>query len=194
MQIDRRIFMIAGPNGAGKTTLAFSLIPDLLKIYEFINADEIARGLAPMQPESVSLAASKLMIKRLRELLAANKSIAFETTASGTNYLKHLQEAQRRQYQFNLLFLWISSEDLAVQRVQQRIAQGGHSVPEETIRRRYHLGLKNVCKYYLPIADSALIVDNSVAGTKRIIAEKKNNQVKILSPEIWNTIEEFLNV
>jgi predicted ABC-type ATPase len=130
----KKIFMIAGPNGAGKTTTAMSLIPNATVIYEFINSDEIARGLAPMHPESMSLTASKLMLKRLKELLEANKSFAFETTASGTNYIKHLKEAQANGYEVQLLFLWLSSPDLAVKRVAHRVAQGGHHIPEDTIK------------------------------------------------------------
>jgi predicted ABC-type ATPase len=103
--MSKRIIMIAGPNGAGKTTLASRLVPDLPILYEFINVDEIARGLAPLHPETVAISASKLMITRLRELLEAKKSFAFETTAAGTNYLKYLREAKERGYQVGLMFL-----------------------------------------------------------------------------------------
>lgn len=94
----KRIFIIAGPNGAGKTTTALSLLPDFLNLYEFINADEIAHGLAPFHPESMALTASKLMIRRLQDLFENNKSFAFETTAAGTNYVKYLKEAQAKNY------------------------------------------------------------------------------------------------
>jgi len=130
----KKIFMIAGPNGAGKTTTAMPLILNTTIVYEFVNADEIARGLAPMHPESMSLTASKLMINRIKELLEASKSLAFETTGSGTNYIKHFKEAQRNGYEVCLMFLWLPSPDLAVERVAQRVAQGGHYIPEHTIR------------------------------------------------------------
>src|SRR5436189_4742062 len=107
MSIKKRIFIIAGPNGSGKTTTALSLLPDMIGIYEFINADEIARGLAPFHPESMALTASKLMVMRLRELLKANRSFAFETTASGRNYIKYLKEARDNQYEVNLIYLWL---------------------------------------------------------------------------------------
>lgn len=183
--------MIAGPNGAGKTTTAMSLISDIAMIDEFINADEIARGLAPMHPESMSLTASKLMLKRLRELLDAKKSFAFETTASGTNYIKHLREAQAVGYEIHLMFLWLHSPDLAVQRVAHRVEQGGHHIPENTIRRRYYAGLKNLIKYYLPLCDSALILDNSIAKMNKVIASKHTiDGLKIEEPSIWKEIEE----
>lgn len=190
----QRIFIIAGPNGAGKTTTAMSFIPDLVKIYDFINADEIARGLAPLHPESVSLAASKLMINRLKELLGANKNFAFETTASGTNYLKYLKDAQGKGYEIHLMYLWLSSPDLAVKRVAHRVAQGGHHIPEETIRRRYYAGLRNLIEYYLPLADNVLLLDNS-AGTSKTIAQKSSNtSFKVENLKIWEEIERLANV
>lgn len=181
--------MIAGPNGAGKTTTAFSLKPNLLKIYEFLNADEIAKGLAPLHPESVHLTASKIMITRLRQLLEQNESFAFETTASGTNYMKYLREAKKNEYQINLIFLWLSSPELAAKRVKQRVEQGGHYIPKETIIRRYHLGLRNLTKHYLHIADTAIILDNSIGTTRNIIAEKEKNRLVIQDQETWEKIK-----
>lgn len=186
----KKIFMIAGPNGAGKTTTAMSLIPNSTMIYDFINADEIARGLAPLHPESMSLTASKLMLKRIRELLDSHKNFAFETTAAGVNYIKHLKEAQENGYQVHLLFLWLSSPDLAVKRVAQRVVQGGHHIPEDTIRRRYYAGLKNLIKHYVPLADTALILDNSIAELNKIIAKKEvANGLEIEETSIWKEIE-----
>jgi len=190
----KRIFMIAGPNGAGKTTTAFSTNPKLLKIYEFINADEIAKGLAPLHPESMQLTASKLMINRLRDLLKQDRNFAFETTAAGTNYLKYLQEAKNKKYQVSLMFLWLSSPELAAKRVQQRVAQGGHFIPRETIIRRYYAGLRNLIKYYLDIADSAMIIDNSLAKSRKLIAEKTKNKLTVHEQNIWEKIKEEANV
>jgi len=181
--------MIAGPNGSGKTTTANLVIPNYPSIYEFINADEIAKGLAPRHPESVSLTASKLMINRMKELLEAHQNIAFETTGSGTNYVKHLKKAQMEGYKVYLMFLWLSSPELAVQRVRQRVSQGGHHIPEETIIRRYYLGLKNLFAYYLPLVDNAVILDNSV-GVHKIIAKKnKMSGLKIEKPNLWEEME-----
>lgn len=190
----KKIFMIAGPNGAGKTTTAIPLISNA-SIDEFINADEIARGLAPLHPESMALTASKLMLKRFDELVKAGKSFTFESTASGTNYVKHLKEAQEQGYEIHLLFLWLHSSDLAVQRVARRVEQGGHHIPEETIRRRYNMGLKNLIKHYLPLCDSALILDNSITKMNKVIANKNNNDgLKIEEPGIWKEIQEVAYV
>lgn len=192
-QMTKRIFMIAGPNGAGKTTTAMSFI-SFEVIDEFLNADEIARGLAPLHPESMSLTASKLMLKRLRDLLDGNKNFAFETTGSGTNYIKHLKEAQAKGYEVHLMFLWLPSPDLAVERVANRVKQGGHNIPEDTIRRRYFGGLKNLIKHYLPLADRALILDSSTAGADKIIAKKHiEHGLKIEEPIIWKKIQEVTN-
>lgn len=183
--------MIAGPNGAGKTTMTVELTSNQTILYEFINADEIARGLAPLHPESVALAASKLMIKRLKELLDSHKSFAFETTASGTNYIKHLKEAKSKGYEISLTFLWLMNPQQAVKRVSQRVKQGGHHVPEEAIVRRYHAGLKNLLIHYLPLADSVLVLDNSSeTSLKRLIARKNvNSSLEILDRAIWEKIE-----
>lgn len=186
--VHKKILIIAGPNGAGKTTNALSLQPNLLKLYEFINADEIARGLAPLHPESVALSASKLMVKRLRELLASNKNFAFETTAAGTNYLKYLEEAKAKDYEINLMFLWLSSPELAIKRVAKRVEAGGHHVPEETIRRRYKRGLENLLRYYLPISHNAIVFDNSEVKQKIILKKNLIEGTQIEDSETWERI------
>lgn len=190
----KKIFMIAGPNGAGKTTTANSLISKGM-VDEFINADEIARGLAPLHPESMSLAASKLLLKRFHELLEEQNSFAFETTGAGTNYIKHLMLAKQEGYLFQLFFLWLPSPDLAVQRVANRVKQGGHNIPTDVIQRRYFSGLKNLINHYLPLADYAHILDNSIGATGKVIA-KKNYKHKLIikQPDIWKEIEEVANV
>ena len=195
MSTIKRIFIIAGPNGSGKTTTALSLLPDLINIYEFINADEIARGLAPLHPESMALTASKLMITRLRELLNANKSFAFETTAAGRNYIKYLKEAKNKRYEINLVYLWLDNEDLAIKRVAQRVAQGGHHVPAEIIRRRYKLGVMNIIKHYLSVVDSVPFLDNSIIESQKIIARKSlDDDLKIEDMKIWEKMQRLANV
>ena len=189
--MSKKILMIAGPNGAGKTTMTLQLIRNCTMLYEFINADEIARGLGPKHPESMALTASKLMIKRLKALLEAEKSFAFETTASGTNYVKHLKSAQARGYEIDLTFLWLSRPEEAVKRVAQRVKQGGHHVVESTIVKRYYLGIKNIFNHYLPLVDNALIMDNSSEHSEeRVIARKnKGNSLDIVDREIWKKME-----
>ncbi|HSX38344.1 MAG TPA: AAA family ATPase [Chlamydiales bacterium] len=199
--------MIAGPNGAGKTTMTLELIRDCRMLYEFINADEIARGLAPKHPESMALTASKLMIKRLKELLEAKKNFVFETTASGTNYIKYLNAAKIEGYELSLTFLWLSAPEEAVRRVAQRVQQGGHNIPEASIIRRYYSGIKNIITKYLPLVDEALIIDSSSQeqeglvqsewverekSAKRVIARKnKHGSVQVLDRLIWRKMEKI---
>jgi predicted ABC-type ATPase len=196
MEMSKKLLMIAGPNGAGKTTMTLELIRSCSMLYEFINADEIARGLAPKHPESMALTASKLMIKRLKELLDADQSFAFETMASGTNYVKHLKSAKAKGYEISLTFLWLSKPEEAVRRVAQRVKQGGHHVPDESVVRRYYSGIKNLVLYYLPLADEVLIIDNSSKddALRRVIARKnKKSPIDILDTTVWKKIKEISN-
>lgn len=190
--MSKKILMIAGPNGAGKTTMTLELIQNCSVLYEFINADEIARGLAPKHPESMALTASKLMIKRLKELLDEDRSFAFESTASGLNYVKHLKSAKMKGYEISLTFLWLSDPEEAVKRVAQRVKQGGHHVPTDSIVRRYYSGIKNLIVHYLPLADEAFILDNSSEGPLRKLIARKNkgNPLDILDRKIWKKMEE----
>lgn len=183
--------MVAGPNGAGKTTMVRELLLQRSTLYDFLNADEIAVGLAPLHPESVSLAASKLMINRLKELLNAHKSFAFETTAAGTNYVKHLKSAKDQRYIINVVFLWLASPLDAVKRVAQRVKQGGHNIPEQVIVKRYSLGLKNLFNHYLALADTILVLDNSSEEMEqRLIARKEpDSSLEIINRTIWQKMK-----
>lgn len=123
------------------------------------------------------------------------KSFAFETTASGRNYIKYLKEARRKRYEINLIYLWLDDEDLAVKRVAKRVAQGGHHVPEAIIRRRYKLGITNIFKYYLPIVDSLLFLDNSIVESQIIIARKNvKGDLMIEDMKIWEKMHRLANV
>ncbi len=188
----KRITMIAGPNGAGKTTMAFTFISEHKEFYEeFLNADEIARGLSPLRPESVNREAGKLMIKRFHSCIRENRSFIFESTASGLSYAMHLENAKKKGYEVNLLFLWLLNHDQAVKRVAQRVKQGGHNIPEEDIIRRYYRGLTNLITRYLPISDTALILDNSEPefGVRKTIARKEYNAcLTIEDKKIWERI------
>jgi len=184
----KRILMIAGPNGAGKTTIASEIVLPGLNLFEFINADNIAKGLAPFRPESMAITASKLMVKRLRELLLKNLSFAFETTAAGKNYAKYLKLAKTKGYEINLMFLWLSSPDQAITRVRKRVEQGGHSIPEETIFRRYYSGLENLLMLYLPLVDRALIMDNSSKENSVIARKIQSRPLEVFQRPQWNML------
>ncbi len=188
----KKILMIAGPNGAGKTTLTLDLIARGSVLYEFINADEIAKGLAPQNPESVALAASKLMINRLKELLRNKKSFAFETTGAGKNYLNHLKIAKSKGYEILLVFLWLDGPGQAIKRVAQRVKQGGHYIPDDVITRRYYAGLTNLFAHYLPLADIAIIIDNSLENSAHNLVARKvhDDVIEIINRDLWDKINE----
>ena len=162
-----RIVILAGPNGAGKSTAAGKLLPGVLKVGEFVNADTIAQGLSAFTPERVAYEAGGIMLARLRELAANKADFAFETTLAARSYAPWLKALQADGYQVHLLFLWLPSAEMAVARVAERVRAGGHDVAEATIRRRYALGLANLRSLYLPLANSWQLVDNTRIGEPR---------------------------
>jgi predicted ABC-type ATPase len=139
----KNLYIIAGCNGAGKTTASYTLLPNILDCKEFVNADEIAKGLSPFQPETASFQAGRLMIEKINFLLDTGKNFALETTLSTKSYKSFVEKAQTKGYKVTLLFFWLNSPELAVLRVKTRVAEGGHNIPENVIRRRYESGLKN---------------------------------------------------
>ncbi|SDX91341.1 AAA family ATPase [Hymenobacter psychrophilus] len=183
----KTLYILAGCNGAGKTTAAYALLPNLLGCREFVNADEIARGLSPFQPETVSVQAGRLMLTRLRELLAAGETFALETTLATRHYLAFIREARQRGYAVHLLFFWLSSVEAAVERVRVRVLEGGHNIPEEVIRRRYELGLRYFFGRYRNAVDNWTFVDNTHGRPERI-AEHESGRTAILNPVIWESL------
>jgi predicted ABC-type ATPase len=182
--IDKKLYIIAGCNGAGKTTASFTILPEILDCKEFVNADEIAKGLSPFQPEKVSFEAGRIMLNRINELLSEDETFAFETTLSTKSYKSKIIEAKEKGYRVTLLFFWLQSIELAKERVKMRVSEGGHNIEPEIIERRYTRGIKNLFDIYLPIVDGALIFDNS-EGKHKLLADKQidgllniNNQEK----------------
>lgn len=173
--IEKNLFIISGCNGAGKTTASFTILPEILNCKEFVNADEIAKGLSPFQPDRVSIEAGRIMLKRIDELLNANNSFAFETTLSTKSYKNKVIEAKERGYNVTLLFFWLQTIDLAIERVKIRVSEGGHNIGSEIVERRYINGIKNLFDIYLPIVDGALIFDNS-EGKHKLLAQKTVNE------------------
>ena len=155
------LYVIAGCNGAGKTTTSYVMLPGLLDCPEFINADEIAKGLSPFHPERAAIDAGRIMIKRMNEMLRLKEDFAIETTLATKSYVGFIKRAQELGYFVTLLFFWLNSPDLAVRRVEGRVSVGGHPVPEEVVRRRYEAGRNNLFELYTPISDYWLVIDNS---------------------------------
>ena len=159
--MSKKLYIIAGCNGAGKTTASFNILPSILDCKEFVNADEIARGLSPFQPEKVAFEAGRIMLHRIDELLETDKDFAFETTLATRSFRNTVLKAKERGYIITLIFFWLENQELAIERVKTRVSEGGHNIPEETIRRRYLAGLKNLFEIYIPICDTTLVFNNS---------------------------------
>jgi len=183
------LYIIGGANGSGKTTTAKQILPYFLNVYEYLNADEIAAGLSPFRPESVAIQAGKLMLKRLNYFVEHQTDFAFETTLSGLNYLRFLRKCQTQNYQINLIYFWLRSPDLAIARVRQRVASGGHNIPEETIIRRYYRGQKNLIQSYLPLCQTWIIYDNSTFPSQLVATYNPEQQITLYQAEIWEQIQ-----
>ena len=166
-----KLYIIAGCNGAGKTTASYTVLPEMLGCKEFVNADEIAKGLSPFNPEGVAIQAGRLMIERIIHLLKEGETFAFETTLSTRSYVKFIERAQAKGYFVTLLYFWLPTPEQAIERVATRVREGGHNIPSDVIRRRYANGIKNLTALYIPLCNYWAIYDNSSADEQiRIIA------------------------
>lgn len=181
----RKLYIIAGPNGAGKTTASYTVLPELLECKEFVNADEIARGLSPFNPESVAIQAGRLQLERIDFLLSQGVSFSVETTLASKSYVGLIKKAKELGYETTLLFFWLSSPEMAIDRVKHRVSEGGHNIPEDVIRRRYKAGLVNLFRLFIPIVDDWYLFDNRV--TPIVIAQKD----KIVNNDLYNLIYEY---
>ena len=185
---EKNLYVISGCNGAGKTTASFTILPEILECREFVNADEIAKGLSPFQPENVAFEAGRIMLHRINELLNSNKNFSFETTLATKSYKNKIIEAKEKGYNVILLFFWLESYELAIERVKTRVLEGGHNIPSDVIKRRYFNGINNLFKIYLELVDQVLIFDNS-EGNHILIAEKSfSENVVIVEQEKFNLL------
>ncbi len=184
----KKLYVIAGCNGAGKTTASYTILPEILDCNEFVNADEIARGLSPFRPENAVIQAGRLMLQRIKSLLNKGQDFAFETTLSTKSYKNLVEDAKTKGYSVTLIFFYLSSEDLAVKRVETRVKEGGHNIPEKVIRRRYENGLKNFFNLFRPVVDEWLFIENSGEPYK-LIAQKKQSDEKVYIDKIWNELK-----
>ncbi len=182
------LYIIAGCNGAGKTTASFSVLPDMLNCREFVNADEIARGLSPFQPEKVSFEAGRIMLSRIKDLMKQKVDFAFETTLATKSYVPFIKEAKIKGYFVTLLYFWLSSPELAMDRVKTRVKSGGHDIPEEIIKRRYLRGMNNLSKLYLPICNYWMVIDNSKSLIKFVAEGDDKDTLEIKNEIIYNKI------
>lgn len=183
------LYIIAGPNGAGKTTASYNLLPEVLHCSNFVNADEIARGLSPFAPELVPFQAGRIMLQRIDELLSQKVDFAIETTLATRSYVNLVRNAQELGYKVHLIFFFLENEEQAIRRVAQRVSNGGHNIPEEDIRRRFKRGIYNLLHLYMPICDTILVYYNAMTPTKLVARKRtKNDGIEVVESNMWNQL------
>lgn len=187
------IVVIAGPNGAGKSTAAPALLRGALHVSEFVNADVIARGLSAFDPDSVAITAGRIMLRRLDELASKRVSFAFETTLASRHFARWIAKLKAEGFDFHLAFLWLPDPDAAVLRVATRVRMGGHGVPEDVIRRRYHRGLLNFFDLYRSLATTWLFYDSSAPQLPRLVAHGRGGRVmEVLDVATYRAVRKAL--
>lgn len=188
-----RLYIISGCNGAGKTTASYSMLPEMLECSEFVNSDEFAKGLSPFNPEKASIQASRYMLMKIRYLLKKRLDFAVETTLATRTLLKTVRMAQEAGYSVTLLYFWLNSPDLAVARVKARVEAGGHNIPEETIRRRYVVGIDYFFHHYAPVCERWILADNSQIPFRVIAEGSKGTVTNIRDMAAYNRIRMTAN-
>ncbi|MBI5770172.1 MAG: hypothetical protein HZA93_20520 [Verrucomicrobia bacterium] len=187
------LFVIAGPNGAGKTTYARRFLPEEMRTREFVNADMIAAGLSPFAPAGAAFEAGRIMLKRLRELAVRGEDFAFETTLSGRAYAPLLKAMRAAGYYVRLDFLWIPDLDITRERVQERVAKGGHDIPDDVQQRRFHLGVRNLATLYRPLLNHWKLYDNT-RPEPHLVAQEQNGFFSISDAPRLAIIEQAASV
>jgi predicted ABC-type ATPase len=185
---NKAVYIIAGPNGSGKTTFAKLFLPDYVNCPNFVNADLIAQGLAPFEPRAAAIKAGKLVLQQIHEYANRGVDFAFETTLSGKSYVSFLTELKSKGYARHLFFLWIPSPELAIARIKDRVAEGGHNVPAEDVRRRFARGVANFFNLYEPLLDSWMLFDNSKAKPI-LIAKRRNSHREVMNDNLFATVQ-----
>ena len=183
------LFIVSGCNGAGKTTASYTVLPEILGCEEFVNADEIAKGLSPFNPKGVAIDAGRVMLMRMDSLIKQKQTFSIETTHAIKMYEKLVQNVQKQGYAVSLIYFWLKSPELAMQRVATRVASGGHDIPVDTIFRRYESGINNLFNIYLPLVDYCLIVDNSSSPSVLVAEKRKDEDIKIYNQAIFNEMQ-----
>lgn len=185
------LYIIAGPNGAGKTTFVRDFLRYDFAVLDFLNADEMARGLSPLAPERAQLEAGRLMLDRVRRFISEDRNFGMETTLSGRTYRSIFREARDRGYSIHLDFLILPTVELSMRRVADRVEAGGHNVPETDLRRRFRLGLQNLFSLYRPLLDSWALYNNSDRSPRKIAQGDRQNHIIFNPAEFERITTEF---
>ena len=188
----KNLYIISGCNGAGKTTASYTVLPEILNCREFVNADEIARGLSPFNPESMAIEAGRLMLKRIEELLSRDETFSIETTLAAKSYLNLVHRARSKGYRVNIVFFWLRTPELAILRVAERVQLGGHNIPEDIIRRRYVAGITNLFRLFMSEVDYWSIYDNSEQPRIKIASGSKGKEIEVFNKELYKSINAYV--
>lgn len=188
----KHLYIIAGCNGAGKTTASMTILPKSLLVKEFVNADEIAKGLSPFNPEGVAVEAGRLMLERIQYLLGKGESFSIETTLATRSYVNLVRNAYSLGYIVHLIYFWLNSPQLAVDRVAERVSKGGHNIPYDVILRRYAKGIDNLFKLFMNEVDVWAIYDNSEYKRERIAFGGKKLSLKINDSNKFEIIKGYV--
>ncbi len=190
--MSKNLYIISGCNGAGKTTASYTVLPEIIECKEFVNADEIARGLSPFNPESMAIEAGKLMLRRIEELLDKDMTFAIETTLATRSYVNLVRRAIAKGYHVSILFFWLQTPDLALQRVSERVRRGGHNIPEDVIKRRYVLGIRNLFQLFMSEVDYWIIYNNSENPRIEVAYGGRNIETIIINKEQFTEIFSYV--
>jgi predicted ABC-type ATPase len=187
------LYIISGCNGAGKTTASYTILPEMLNCKEFVNADAIAAGLSPFQPEKVAFEAGRLMLERIEHLISIKSDFAIETTLSTRSYAQTVKKCKENGYDVVLIYFWLNSTDLAIERIKGRVKKGGHYIPDDVVKRRYKRGLANLNNLFIKICDYWMVVDNSGNSPVLIAEGHLSIDKSVYNDELWEIIKCYAN-
>ena len=187
-----RLYILSGCNGAGKTTASYTMLPEILDCREFVNSDEFAKSLSPFDPSTASVSASRFMLMRIQFLLDQGTDFSIETTLATRSLVSIIKDARERGYTITILYLWVQSPEIAIQRVRDRVNHGGHHISEDVLRRRYRMGLKYLFNTYMPLSDRWIMMDNTNSPFT-MIAEGSSGRLVIKDQDKFNKITSLAN-
>ena len=183
------MYIISGCNGSGKTTSSYSLLPEMLSCRQYVNSDEFAKSLSPYNPSTASIRASRYMLMKIHYLLQRGETFGIETTLATRSLLNIVSKAQASGYEVTILYFWLHSPMMAIERVRNRVAAGGHFIPDDVVKRRYYMGLDYFFNYYLPVCDHWILADNSSSPFKVIAQGNKDGQAIIRNEQTFKLIK-----